>query len=85
MNLYAFWKYDLFPYVLGGEVTEFQGEKVKVKGYDNYLFKPIKVVDLATGKKMKAEIEQARQEYEKTLNKAKGEFTEKIKMILPTD
>jgi predicted DNA-binding antitoxin AbrB/MazE fold protein len=84
MKIFAFWKYDQFPHVLGGEVIEFQGEKVKVKGYDDYLFTPMKVVDLETGKKMKAELESVRQEYEAALKKAKKEFTEKIKTILPS-
>ena len=41
---FAIWKYELFPFVKGGTITEVSGDGVITKEYgQGYLFKPIKV------------------------------------------
>lgn len=61
---YAFWKYDSVPYLLGGEVIEFRPDgQVSVKGYTGTLFKPVKVVPLSKGIKLKNELERAEAVY----------------------
>lgn len=45
---YAFWAYDKFPYVIGGEVTEFLESphriRVRVKGYGNSDIYPFRII-----------------------------------------
>ena len=50
-KLYAFWEYDLCPYMLGGVVKEFTlSGKVRVKGYDGMAFKPIAILPEKSGR-----------------------------------
>jgi hypothetical protein len=56
-KLFAFWGYDIFPYVLGGEVEELKADgDVTVKGYRGMKFTPIKLFPLAKGRKIHEEI-----------------------------
>ena len=82
MGVYAFWEYDQFPYVLGAEVVEFQGEQVKVKGYQNYLFSPVKIVDAETGKRMQAELQALKNERDALLKSIQEEYSSKAQNIL---
>ena len=59
--MYAFWKYDTYPYLLGGVVNGelLSGGRVKVEGYGpGHTFAPIKLLPDAEGealhKKMQA-------------------------------
>lgn len=56
VQLYAFWSYDQFPYVLGGEVVKLEGDSVQVKGFGSYWIKPIKLTSYEAGKKLHDEI-----------------------------
>ncbi len=51
-RLYAFWTYDSYPYLLGGEVTKMlPNGMVEVKGYGRgFAFVPVKLLPLETGK-----------------------------------
>jgi hypothetical protein len=49
-KLIAFWKYDTAPYVLSGEVLSFTAKgNVEIKGYDGYIFTPIKILPYEIG------------------------------------
>ena len=62
--LYAFWDYDLCPYILGGIVTEFTGEgHVRAKGYDGMAFRPIAIIPDENGKRALARLQELRNEY----------------------
>ena len=44
-KLYAFWKYDIPPFLLGGEVEEvLEDGCVIIKGQTGYKFKPVIIV-----------------------------------------
>lgn len=48
--LYAFWKYDQFPFFLGGEVAEVLPDgSVRIVGYGGYSFVPVKLLPLKQG------------------------------------
>lgn len=41
-ELFAFWKWDSFPYVLGAKILDIKEDgRVLVEGYSSYLFRPI--------------------------------------------
>lgn len=49
-GLFAFWSYDLFPFVLGGPVMAMDSlGRVQVSTYGGGVFMPIKLVPLAVG------------------------------------
>lgn len=50
-KLYAFWRHDQFPFILGGPVTKMrENGSVETKNFGpGYYFKPFKVVPLKAG------------------------------------
>ena len=73
MNLYAFWKYDLPPFLLGG-IVELINEDgyVKIKDrYDGMRFKPTVLVPLEKGLVLQQKLDEAQTVYEKETKAAK--------------
>jgi len=63
-GLFAFWRYDLFPHVLGGPVMAMNDKGlVQVETYGGGVFRPIKLVPRAQGTKMLVEIERLCREH----------------------
>lgn len=60
----AFWKYDLYPFCLGGTVTKVQDNgTVITKEYPGMAFKPIAIMPNKTGKKIIKELRKLRSCY----------------------
>lgn len=52
-KLFAFWKYDIYPYVLGAYVIAFHDDgSVEVDGYQGMRFLPIKILPYVAGEKL---------------------------------
>lgn len=83
-RLYAFWKYDLFPFVLGGEITSMTSDgKVETVGYGKgYYFNPFKIVPLTEGKRIAKELEILRAEHQKATAKFNQEFNARVASII---
>ncbi len=81
---YAFWKHDVYPYVLGGEVTEMSDEgHVRAHGWGSYWFKPFKIVPLRAGRIFKRALEKL-QDGERKAQKVHGhEWTAKVAALFP--
>ena len=82
MKKFAFWKYDRPPYLIGSEIEKFYEDgTVAVTSMKGYVVKPIKIVPLEVGIKLRNELEIEFQKYEATriasLNKLK-KFVEEI-------
>lgn len=55
--LYAFWDYDICPYILGGIITEFTDSgNIRAKGYDGMIFKPIAILPGEAGSRALSKI-----------------------------
>lgn len=79
---YVFRKYDIPPYILGGEVEKITDDGfVEIKGCDGYLFKPIKIVSLKEGLRLQKKIDKAYAKYREVTHNANKEFKEKLKKI----
>lgn len=79
-KLYAFWKYDMPPYLLGGEVEEVKDNMVRVKGYTGW-FKTVKIVSLEKGIKLQKKLNKAKAKYMKITQQADNELRETVKEI----
>lgn len=55
-QLFAFWSYDQFPYVLGGIVNKMDGEMVEPEGYVCCQFKAIKIISRVQGEELYEQI-----------------------------
>lgn len=70
----AFWKYDLFPYLLWGEVSNKHNEWIKdgvvlyyVEAYQGYI-RPLFMLPLKEGKELSAKIEKLKHDKRKADN-----------------
>jgi len=84
-GLFALWRYDLFPYVLGGTV-----DLMSAKGNVNTVeygygmnFTPIKLMPVKAGKALLAKLMELREEHRAATKKLNDEFMEKIYALLP--
>lgn len=82
MKLFAFWKYNLFPYCLGGEVTEFKDGYVFVRGYEGMRFKPTYITDLEHGKNIYEQILDIAGEYQVKKDELREEYSGKVLDLL---
>lgn len=82
-KLYAFWKYDLPPYLLGGEVEEVDkdGLVTIANGYDGMKFSPVKIVPLEKGIKLQKKLDKATAQYNNEIIIAKKKLNEVVKTI----
>lgn len=80
-KLYAFWKYDVPPFLLGGEVEEvLEDGCVIIKGRISK-FKPVLIVPLERGIKLHKKLNKAEAKYRDTMNTAKEELLAVVKEI----
>lgn len=81
-KLYAFWKHDVPPYVLGGEVTEIKSNcRVCVKGFTGCSFLPLQILPLEEGRAKQKEIDLALKNYKNTIKKAEEELRSHTKQL----
>lgn len=84
-GLFAFWRYDQFPYVLGGTVDR-MSEKGNVNTHEygyGYNFTPIKLMPEKAGKELLAKLMQLRKEHDAAAKKLHDEFMKKAIELLP--
>jgi len=82
-KLIAFWHYDLFPYLLSGEVSGFTGKGlVYIEKYQG-TFKPLIVLPIKEGTTLQNEIDTLTKEYYSALSQLKTEYSDKLKKIAP--
>ena len=83
-SLYAFWKYDQFPYVLGGRVRTFlENGDVTVRGYDGMSYTPIKVVPWSMGVEIHAMLNELNEEYRQAQQKILEDALRKLDKAAP--
>ena len=64
LELMAFWKYDIFPYILCGKVTKMhKNGRVSAKGFEGYTFQPLMVMPYELGLSIKEKINQISHQY----------------------
>ena len=88
-KLWAFWYYDIFPYVLGDVVEEIMNNgRVSTKEYTGKVFKPIVILPYEQGKKQWDEVEKLRAEYNQAKRELEKEYKAKVQAVIgfdPTD
>lgn len=85
-KLYAFWKYDQPPYVLGGIVIKIREDgKVCIKGFAGSCFTPLQILPLEEGRAKQKEIDLALKNYKNTIKKAEEELRSHTKQLSRDD
>lgn len=83
-KLYAFWRYDRFPFVLGGEVLGIDDEGfVHVRGYDGMRFRPLKIVTAAAGERINESLESLRAAEAKARREHDTAWRARVEALLP--
>lgn len=83
MKLFAFWKYDLFPYLLGAKVEQVRDDGwVTTEGYQGMVFNPVRVLGGKTGEKLHAELKELTAEYDADLKKLRDEYLDRVNVRL---
>ena len=81
-NLFAFWKYDTFPYVLGGEISDINEKGlVYVDSYQGW-FKPILILPLDEGVRRNIKLNAIAKEYEEESKILLAKGIDKVKTLL---
>ncbi len=82
-KLMAFWKYDLFPYMLCGEIERFNDNGTIVpKGYNRMSFKPIAIIPGMAGEGAAEKLGRVREEYDINQKALKNTYAKKAKQII---
>lgn len=80
---FAFWRYDLFPYCLGGEVSEILDDgRVYVPKYQGH-FRPCYLTSLEEGKELLKKLMDLRELQRQTQETVKKGFEAQVKEFLP--
>lgn len=85
-KLYAFWKYDLFPYVLGGRLIKIHKNGfAEIEGYGFYRFKPILVLPEDEGLRKKELLDNLKTEYDTFMREQRKKWTKQASNIIGLD
>jgi len=84
-KLYAFWKLGCFPYVLGGEIVRWRDDGcVETKEYGPGLWwKPIKILPVEAGKKLRAELEALKEREDEELKAIYNRMDAELAKLFP--
>lgn len=80
----AFWKYDIFPYVLSGTVRAFREDQyVEVEGYPGMAFKPILILPQDKGIDLSNKLRALDREHRESLAALNTSFKRRVKELIP--
>ena len=83
-KLYAFWRYDRYPFVLGGPIMKIgDGGEVYPEGYEGCRFKPIKILPLDAGVRLHQQIRALADRYNVELEKMQASWRKRVEDLLP--
>ena len=85
--VYGFWRYDLFPYCVGGELTEpYEGKWNGKYGWwhwgNNGIVRPFVTMSIKEGREIKAKLEDLTQEHRTREKELKEEMFKKAQELL---
>lgn len=87
-KLYAFWKYDFYPYLLGGQVTNILDNgsvETEEYGKGRYFSHIIKILPLKAGADLKEKLKKLEMDREKALHALYAEWDKKLEDVLGFD
>lgn len=81
---YAFWRYDAFPFCLGGPIVKrLPYNRVSVKGYPGREFTPIKILPFEQGVELSKLLTCLEESREAELTAVRDKYKKSIQEILP--
>lgn len=85
--LYAFWRYDLFPFYLGGQVSKMKddGSVQTIEYGPGYYFKPVLLLPLAAGKSLMAKLNDLSEREAEALKVHNATYRKAVRAIIGID
>jgi hypothetical protein len=82
---YAFWEYDLFPYVLSAAITKSKDKDgyVQVAGYDGFRIKPLRIIPSARGEVISRQLKELRIQHRAAIQATNKDFNAKALEVAP--
>lgn len=81
--LYAFWKYDQYPYCLGGVIDKWDDDgRVRIARYSGW-FKPVLVTTYARGMIIQQDLDRLATSRKSNLEAIEAGFEERLKNSVP--
>jgi hypothetical protein len=83
-RLFAFWRYDLFPHICGGTVTEMleNGRVATVEYGAGSYFNPFKILPIEAGKRIMAKLKALEGEHRAAETKLNKEFDARRREVI---
>lgn len=83
-KLYAFWRHDQFPFVLGGEITNMRSDgAVETVGFGKGAwFSPVKIIPLEEGRILAMRLKQLQAQRDAELDVVYAKFLDKRNEII---
>jgi hypothetical protein len=80
---FAFWSYDLFPYLLGAEFTKLKGKHALVPSFGaNAWITPLFVMGIAEGRKLRAGLDGLKALRSQTVDQINAKFRAELMDIV---
>lgn len=84
-ELFAFWKYDLFPYLIGGQITKLLSNgRVRTKEFGGYSFTPVKMLSVEEGAKLRSKLNDLKLARDKAIKEIELEYQQELNNLLST-
>lgn len=82
-QLFAFWCYDRFPYVLGAPFTSMDSKGyVRAEGHDGRRFLPFKILPVREGRALLASLKALGREHDEALEKIHQQYIVKRNALI---
>jgi hypothetical protein len=84
-ELFAFWNYDQYPYVLGGTITEIDDSGlVQTKEYgQGTRFKPVKILPVTSGRALSVKLKHLGEEYKTAQKQLHEMMMKELAALMP--
>lgn len=80
---WAFWQYDLFPYILSGRVVNKTPDGCQIEGYGAGYFQPLAIIAGEKGERLSKELNNLRNEHASAKAALNAGFRARVKAAVP--
>lgn len=81
--MYAFWKYNGFPSICGGKITQMNKRgTIEAKNYPGFVFTPVKILPDESGAQLLADLKLLELKHREALKKFNKKWEREVEQLL---